>query len=54
MSTTVSYAEFEHLQDRVDTLENVLCDLTDTSNGEYTITKHALKRALKDAKVLEE
>ena len=53
MSTTVSYAEFEHLQDRVDTLENLLSDLATFGENKEVLTKKDLKQALTDAGVIE-
>jgi len=54
MNRSPSYAEFEHLQDRVDTLENVLCDVATDHKLFGVISQTDLKRALKEANILEE
>ncbi len=47
----INDAEFEHLQDRVDNLENLLSDLVIFGKGK-TITRKELKDRLIDAGIL--
>ena len=52
MSDGEADIDFIHLQDRVDVLENVLCDLATATIKEGFITSFDLKKALQDAGIL--
>ena len=49
MKAVITWAEFEHLQDRVDTIENVLCDLATFAEEKDKITAGDISKALHDA-----
>ena len=53
MTELINDDEYEHLCARIDTLENVLCDLATFGEDREAITIHDLKKALNDAGIID-